>query len=74
MTPTYVYGNSIVVRLYSPTNYIKLQKRESKKEKQARIAKELMFASWKTVDQNMYNIFRLKQICKPRHQTYLNKV
>ena len=44
------------------------RKEETKKEKIKRIAKEKMFASWKTIDRKTETINILKQICKPRHQ------
>ena len=41
---------------------------EPKKEKIKRIAKEKMYASWKTIDRKTETINIVKQICKPRHQ------
>ena len=47
------------------------QQKETKKEKIARLAKEKMYASWKTRDQlepDKPKVFQLRQICKPRHR------
>ncbi len=44
--------------------------RETKKEKNKRIAKEKMFASWKVYNQKTENIIEIKQICKPKHKRY----
>jgi hypothetical protein len=41
---------------------------EPKKEKIKRVAKEKMYASWKTIDRKTETINIVKQICKPRHQ------
>ena len=41
---------------------------EPKKEKIKRIAKEKMYASWKTINRKTETINIVKQICKPRHQ------
>lgn len=58
-------GSSICVRLSTPKSN---PKPETKKEKIARIAKEKMYASWKTFQQNHISIIQVKQICKPRHK------
>lgn len=44
-----------------------VKKQETKKEKIKRVAKEKMFASWKTYNQKTEKILEVKQICKPRH-------
>jgi len=43
-------------------------KKETKKEKVARIAKEKMLASWKTYDEILPNLYKIKQICRPEHR------
>ena len=44
------------------------QEEETEKEKIARIAKEKMYASWKTYNDRTTTIKDVKQICKPRHR------
>ena len=44
------------------------------KEKIKRIAKEKMFASWKTYNQKTEKILDIKQICKPRHNKINNGI
>lgn len=49
------------------TEVRKSVKQETKKEKIKRLAKEKMYASWKTIDRKTSTINEIKQICKPRH-------
>ncbi len=58
---TYCYG----------ANFSTKKRKETKKEKIARIAKEKMHASWKTQDQISSNLFKLKQLCKPQFRIHL---
>lgn len=51
-----------------------VKKYETKKEKIKRIAKEKMFASWKTYNQKTEKILDIKQICKPRHNKINNGI
>lgn len=60
---TATYANSY----YNDCYYVP-KKVETKKEKQARLAKEKMHASWKTYNEVKPKIFEIKQICKPRHR------
>lgn len=53
--------------------YIIPVKKETKKQKIARIAKEKMYASWKTFNDKGRNIIQVKQICKPRHMAFNSK-
>lgn len=46
----------------------KKKETETKKQKEARIAKEKMLASWKTINRKTETINIIKQICKPRHR------
>lgn len=59
-----VYANNI--------GYIQ-RKVETKKERIKRIAKEKMYASWKTFNQRTPTIIEIIQICKPKHIAYLKK-
>jgi len=56
-----IRGRIIVIDNYS------VKKKETKKEKIKRVAKEKMLASWKTYNQKTEKILEVKQICKPRH-------
>lgn len=42
-------------------------KTETKKEKQARVAKELMYASWQVYNQITMSIREVVQVCRPEH-------
>lgn len=57
---------------YRIRSYTALQpvKKETKKEKTARIAKEKMYASRHVFDQKTMNLKHIKQICKPRHRLH----
>jgi hypothetical protein len=58
------------IRRWSNEVFRKMDK-ETKKEREKRIAKEKMYASWKTHNQREAEkpkVFQIKQICKPRHQ------
>lgn len=44
------------------------QKEETSKERIKRIAKEKMYASWKTYNERKITIKEVKQICKPTHK------
>jgi len=84
MAPGYQYyqGTCAVTDIWSPTQsaysgcysdiYIpETKKVETKKEKTQRIAKEKMYASWKSHNQNKpeeRKVIQIKQICKPRHR------
>ena len=67
ITPTRIdTSNTITVSSYSI--YQKVQKKETKKQKQKRIAKERMLASWKTYNDKTPTVKVVKQICKPIHR------
>lgn len=57
---------SVKIVAFKPNSSI--IKYETKKEKIKRVAKEKMFASWKTYNQKTEKILEVKQICKPRHK------
>lgn len=61
---TYTYGTTYSSGSYTFTNFQEKRK-ESKKEKIARIAKENMLASHKTYNQKTPTIKQVKQVCKP---------
>ena len=48
-------------------------KKETKKEKIARLAKEKMFSSWKTYNEKTFQIKTIVQFCKPRHKIFPQK-
>ncbi len=54
----------------SANNNYSAPKVETKKERIKRIAKEKMFASWKSFNQKTEKIIEIKQICKPQHRIY----
>lgn len=75
MAPAYPYDNYTTQtitplrgRVYDVCNHVVVKKIETKKEKEDRIAKERMFASWKTYNDKTETIKEIKQICKPRHK------
>lgn len=43
---------------------------ETKKERQQRIAKELMYASWQVYNQITMTVKKVIQICKPEHKLF----
>jgi len=61
--PTRFYYSSVC---YQTGNYVPV-KRESKKQRIARIAKEKMFASWQLRHEKKPQVFKVIQTCKPRH-------
>lgn len=63
---------SVNIVTFKPNSSIR--KHETKKEKTKRIAKEKMFASWKTYNQKTEKILDIKQICKPRHNKINNGI
>ncbi len=73
MSPSYSTKNSLTIftknLVYADVNSPS-EKRETKKEKIKRIAKEQMLASWKVYNQKTENIIEIKQFCKPRHNIY----
>lgn len=48
-------------------------KKETKKEKVARLAKEKMHSSWKTYNEKTFQIKTILQVCKPRHKMFFQK-
>jgi len=48
-------------------------KKETKKQRILRIAKEKMLASWKTYNQKTPYVIEIKQLCKPKHKLFLQK-
>lgn len=43
---------------------------ETKKERQQRVAKELMYASWQVYNQISMTVKKVIQICKPEHKLF----
>lgn len=43
---------------------------ETKKERQQRVAKELMYASWQVYNQISMTVKKVVQICKPEHKLF----
>ncbi len=66
------YGRGIMAYPTQPTmgySYSGIYRQtETKKQRIARIAKELMYASWKIFNQKTVSIIKIIQIRKPRHQ------
>lgn len=50
------------------------KKKETKKQRILRIAKEKMLASWKTYNQKTPYVIDMKQLCKPKHKLFLQKL
>jgi hypothetical protein len=57
---------SIAIRYYEDCD--STQYHETKKQRITRIAKEKMFASWKTHNQKTEKINKIIQVCKPKHK------
>lgn len=51
--------------IYSPSRPV-----ETKKERQQRVAKELMYASWQVYNQINMTVKKVIQICKPEHKLF----
>lgn len=52
---------------YSPVDF---SVHETKKERQQRVAKELMYASWQVYNQISMTVKKVVQICKPEHKLF----
>ena len=57
-----------VDRYCHSNSFVSSTKVETKKERIKRIAKEKMYASWKTYNDRTVTIKEIKQICKPMHK------
>jgi hypothetical protein len=65
-TPTNQTGFGLS-RYVSNYNYVS-KKVETKRERIKRVAKERMYASWKTYNDKTETIKEIKQICRPQHK------
>ena len=63
-----ITNTNISNTVYANSFYQTQRKTETKKERIKRIAKEKMFASWKTYNQKTESIIEIKQVCKPKHK------
>lgn len=61
----YMGNTTYRIRSYTSTQPVK---KETKKERIARVAKEKMYASWKMFNQKTLGIIQVKQFAKPRHR------
>ncbi len=76
MAPLEISTQSLITDLHHTTranvdyrySYYPEKKKETKKERQKRIAMERMLASWKTFNKKTPTKIEIKQICKPSHR------
>ena len=66
-TPTTLSGYG-VYRVASSYSSYKATISETKEAKKARIAREKMFASWKTYNDKTMTVKEIKQVCRPQHR------